>query len=104
MSAGNPTHNAKPISSVTLPVEGFTELLELCHFLPLHSRGDKSSDLSTTKLSPDIASDLLEVPELLVSPDEVAHTSPTNEVTAWTQVLGITAEPSFLSLDEICKA
>jgi len=53
---------------------------------------------------PDIASDLLEALELPVSLDEVAHTSSTNDVTACTQVLGITAEPTSLSLDEIREA
>jgi len=73
-------------------------------FLPLHSRADKSLDLSTTKLSSDIASDLLEPLELPVSPDEVAHASPMNDVTTQAQVLGITAEPTSLSLDEIQEA
>jgi len=92
-----PTHTAKPISSVALPVEGSTELPKPLRFLLLHSRADKSSDLSTTKLSPDIASELLEVPELPVSPDEATHASPMNDIMAWTQVLGITAEPPSLN-------
>jgi len=44
------------------------------------------------------------VPELPVSPDEAIHTSPTNDVTARTQVLGITAEPTSLNLDKIHEA
>jgi len=104
VSVGNPTHTAEPISSVALPVKGSTVLPVPLRFLPLHSRADKSPDLSFTKLSPDIAFNLLEAPELPVSPDEVTHTSPTNDVTAQTQVLGITAEPSFLSLGEIREA
>jgi len=78
------TPAAEPISSVTLPVDGSTVLPEPLRFLPFHSQADKSSDLSTTKLSPDIASDLLEAPELPVLPDEVAHASTMNDVTAQT--------------------
>jgi len=53
---------------------------------------------------PDNASDLLESPVLPVSPDGAAHASPTNDVTARTQVLKVTSEPTSLNLDEICEA
>jgi len=86
---------------VALPVDGSTVLPELLHFLPLHSRTDKSSDLSATTLSPDNASDLLELPVLLVSPDGAAHTLPTNDVMARTQVLAVTSKPTSLNLDEV---
>jgi len=73
-------------------------------FKPLYSQTDKSSDLSSTNGTHDFASNPLEVPELPVSPDEATHASPTNDVTAWAQVLGVTAEPTSISLDEICEA
>ena len=75
----------------------------LC-FLPLHLLADKSSDLSTTKLMPDFASDHLEAPELPVSPDDATHTSPMNDVTARTQVFRVTTEPTSITLDEICES
>jgi len=44
------------------------------------------------------------VPELPVSTDEATHASPPNDVTAWAQVLGVTAEPTSISLDDIRDA
>jgi len=39
-----------------------------------------------------------------VSPDEVAHALPMNDVTTRTQVLEVTSEPMSLNLDEINEA
>ena len=88
------TRAAEPISSDALPVDSSIARPKPLRFLPLHSLVDRSSDLSPSTLTPDFASDQLEAPELPVSPDEATHTSPTNGVTARTQVLGITAEPT----------
>ena len=98
------THAAVPISCDALLADGPTALPAPLRFLPLPSQTDKSPDLSPLNPPDDIASDLLEVPELPVSPSEATHASPTNDVTAWTQVFGVTAEPSSLSLDEIREA
>ena len=57
--------------------------------------------MSSTLGTHDFASDLLEAPELPVSLDEATHVSPMNDVTAQAQVLGVTAEPTSISLDEI---
>jgi len=52
----------------------------------------------------DIASDLLEVPVFPVSSSDASHASPPNDATARTQVFGITAELSSLSLEDIRNA
>ena len=98
------THAAEPMSCDALLADGLRALPAPLHFLPLHSQADKSSDLSIHKPPSDIAPDLLEVPEFPVWPRKVAHTSPTNDIMARTQVLSVTAEPSSLSLDEIREA
>jgi len=49
-------------------------------------------------------SDKLEVPVLPVSTEEAIHASPPNDVTAQAQVLGVTAEPASITLDDIRKA
>jgi len=85
-------------------VDGSTALPAPIRFKPLYSQTDKSSDLSPTRGAHDFASDPLEAPELPVSPDEATHASPMNDITAWAQVLGVTAEPTSISLDEICEA
>jgi len=46
----------------------------------------------------------LEVAELPALPSEAVHASPTNDVTAWSQVLGVTTEPASLTLDDIREA
>ena len=98
------TPTAEPISSITLPADGSTALPVPLRFLPLHSRANKSSDLSTTISTPDSASDLLEAPVLPVSPSEVAHALLTNDVTARTQVLEVISKLTSISMDEIREA
>jgi len=95
------TRAAKLVSSIALPVDSSTALPKLLRFLLLHSLADKSSDLSTHKSTSDYASDHLEVPELPVSPDDTTQASPTNDVTARTEVFSVTAEPTSITLDEI---
>jgi len=51
-----------------------------------------------------LVSDQLEVPVLPVSTEEAIHASPPNDVTARAQVLGITAEPASITLDDIREA
>ena len=99
-----PTPAAVLISCDTLPADGTTALPVPLHFLPLHSWTDKSSDLSPLNSPPNIASVPLEAPELPVSLSEATHASPTNDVMARSQVFGVTAEPSSLTLDDICEA
>jgi len=99
-----PTIAAEPISCDALLVHGTTALPAPLRFLPLHSQTDRSSDLSLFNVPPDIASDLLEAPELPVLPSEATHASPTNDIMARSQVLGITTEPASITLDDICEA
>jgi len=76
-----PTLAAEPISCDALSADGTTVLLAPLCFLPLHSQTDKSSDLSLPNSPLDIASDLLEAPELLVLPSEAPHAS--RRMTSW---------------------
>jgi len=87
-----------------LPDDSSTALPAPIHFKPLYSQTDKFSDLSTTRGTHGFASDPLKALELPVSTDETTHASPTNDVTARAQVLGITAESTSISLDEIREA
>jgi len=91
---------AAPVSSTALPVDGSIALPEPLRFLPLHSQPNESADSSPIS-SPDNASDLLESPVSPVLPDEAEHASPTNDITAQTQVLEVTSEPTSLNLDKI---
>jgi len=84
------TPAAMPILCNALPADGPTALPAPLHFLLLHSQPDKPSDLSYHHPPIDIAPDLLEAQELPVSPNEAAHASPTNDVTARIQVFGVT--------------
>jgi len=93
-----------PVFCEALPVDGSTALPVPIHFRPLYSQTDMSSDLSNAKSTPNSVSDPLEAPELPVSLDEATHASPTNDITAWAQVLGVTAEPTSISLDDIREA
>jgi len=77
--------------------------MPLC-FLPLHSRIDKSADLSSTSTPPDFVSGHLEVPELLASWGEATHASLAETVAARSQFLGVTAEPASITLDDIREA
>ena len=104
VSEGNPGTCCRPVSCEVLPVDSSTKLPEPIRFKPLYSQTDKSADLSTTNGTHDFASDPLEAPELRVSPDEATHASPTNDITARGQVLGVTAKPMSISLDEIHDA
>ena len=44
------------------------------------------------------------MPVLPVSTEEVTPASSPNDVTAWAQVLGVTAEPASITLDDIREA
>jgi len=93
-----------PIACKALLVNSSIELPVPICFKPLYSQTDKSSDLSTANGTHDFASDPLEALELPVSPDEATHASPTNDVTARAQVLGVTADPASISMDKIRDA
>jgi len=84
-------------------VDSSSELPAPIHFKPLYSLTEKSSGLSIAQGIHDFASNPLEAPELPVLLDEATHTSPTNDVMAQAQVLGVTAEPTSISLDDIRK-
>jgi len=65
---------------------------------------ERSPDLILSTGEVDSASDFLEAPLFPVLPSDATHASPTNDVTALTQVFGITAEPASLSLEDIRNA
>jgi len=99
-----PSLTADPVVCEVLPVDSSSELPAPVRFKLLYSHADTSMDLSIAHGTLDIASDHLEVPVLPVSTDEATHTSPPNDVTARAQVLGVTAEPASISLDDIRDA
>ena len=87
-----------------LPVDSSSELPAPICFKPLYSHADLSADSSTAKRDPDLVSDRLQELELPVSTEEAIHASPPNDVTARSQVLGVTAEPASITLDDIREA
>jgi len=99
-----PTLAAAPVSCDALPADSTTALPAPLRFLPLHSQTNKSSDLSPTSSPLDIASDLLEAPAFPVLPNKATPASPMNNVKPWSQVLGVTAEPASITLDDIREA
>jgi len=87
-----------------LPADSTTVLPAPLHFLPLHSQADESTDQSTASAPTDIASDHLEVPALPVPPREATPASSAHTVNTWSQILGVTAEPTSITLDDIREA
>jgi len=64
---------------------------------------DRSPDLLLNTGHADNAPDFLESLVFQALPSEATHASLTNEVTAWTQVFGVTVERSSLTLEDIRK-
>jgi len=69
-----------------------------------YSQPAGSPDLVYPSGHADIAPDLLELPVLPVSSGDATHASQSNDVTARTNVFGVTAEPSSLTLEDIRTA
>jgi len=99
-----PSLAADPVVCDALPVDSSSELPAPIRFKPLYSHADLSADSSIAKRNPDLVSNQLEVPVLPVSTEEAIHALPPNDVTAWSQVLGVTAEPASITLDDIREA
>jgi len=99
-----PVLAAAPVSCEALLADSSTALPAPLRFLPLHSPADASTDLSTACAPTDIASDYLEVPAPPVQQCEAKPASSAHVVNTWSQVLGVTAEPTSISLDDIREA
>jgi len=96
-----PALAAAPVSCGALPADSTTVLPAPLRFLPLHSQADASTDPSTALGPTDIASDYLEVPVPPFPQCEATPASSTHTVNTWSQILGVTAEPTSISLDDI---
>jgi len=101
---GQPRHWLQPVSCDALPADSTTVLPEPLRFLPLHSQADESADSSSASAPIDTASDPLEVPALPVLPCEATPASSAHNVNTWSRILGVTAEPTSITLDDICGA
>jgi len=95
---------AAPVSCEGLPADSTTVLPAPLRFLPLHSQADASTDSSMASAPTDTASDYLEVQALPVPPCEATHASSAHTVKTWSQILGVTVEPTSISLDDIREA
>jgi len=93
-----------PTSREALLADSSNALPVLLRFPPRHTQTGRSPDLILSTGHADSASDFLEVPVFPVLPSDATHASPTNDVKAWTQVFGVTAEPASLSLEDIRNA
>ena len=68
------------------------------------SQADASADSSIASAPTDIASDYLEVPAPPVQQCEATPASSAHTVNTWSQILGVTAEPTSISLDDTCES
>jgi len=102
VSAGHPGTDCSPVSCEALPADSTTVLPAPLRFLPLHSQADASTDPSTASAPTNIASDYLEVPAPPVPLCEATPASSAHTVNTWSQILGVTAEPTSISLDGTC--
>jgi len=93
-----------PVSCDALPADSTNVLPAPLCFLPLHSQAGESTDPPSASAPTDNASDPLEAPVLPVSPCEATPTSSAPDVNTWSQILGITAEPTSITLDDIREA
>ena len=94
------TLTAVPITCSALSADGSTALLAPIRFPPRYLQPARSPDLLLNTGHAGTASDLLETPVLPVSSSDAIHASPSNDVTARTNVFGVTDEPSSLSLED----
>jgi len=99
-----PTLAVAPVSCDALPADSTSVLPAPLRFLPLHSQADESTDPSIGSAPTDIVSDHLEVPALPVPPCEATPASSAHTVNTWSQILGVTAEPTSITLDDIREA
>jgi len=99
-----PALAAAPVSCDALMADSTTVLPAPLRFLPLHSQTDESTDPSIASAPTDIASDHLEVRALPVPPCEATPASSAHTVNTWSQILGVTAEPTSITLDDIREA
>jgi len=92
---------ATPISCDALSTDGSPIWPTPLRFPSRYSQPAGSPDLVHPSVHADIAPDLLELPALPVSSGDAVHASPSNDVTARTNVFNVTAEPSSLTLEDI---
>jgi len=104
VSPGNPGTDYHPVSCEALPAASTAALPVPLRFLLLHSQADESADPPFAPAPPDTASDLLEAPVLLVLPCEATPASSAQAVNTWSQILGVTTEPTSITLDDIREA
>ena len=97
------TFAAVATSCDALSADSPTALLAPLCFPPCHLQMDRSPDLLLNTGHADNAPDFLESLVFQALPSEATHASLTNEVTAWTQVFGVTVERSSLTLEDIRK-
>jgi len=98
------TPAAVPISCEALSADSSTALPAPLCFPPRHTQAERSPDLILSMGLSDSASNFLEAPVFPVSPSDATHASPTNDATAWTHILSVTAEPASFSLEDIRAA
>jgi len=92
------TPAAVPISCKALSTDGSTVLPTPLCFPPRHTQVERSQDSILSTGLNDNASNFLEAPVFPVSPSDATPASPTNDVTVWTRVCGVTAEPAYIYL------